>query len=544
MIEGWSATIAVVGMGPRGLGALEALAARLLVRGRSLTVDLYDPFPAAGAGPNFDPAESPLCLLNIPHRDISIRPPEFSRVGAFAEWLDHAPDPDRFPQRAELGRYLESRHADLAGTGALKIHRRNTRVTDLRKGDGTWVLTTEQGEVSNYGDVLLTLGQPPTRPDEQLSGWQDHVLGSEAILASAYPAAQLQGMAQNWAGRTVAIRGLALSAFDVLRVLTAGQGGRFDENGNDYRPSGREPARIVPFSLDGKPPYPKPRTGEWDDRFGPTGAETATFTAALDEAVNADPGRAEACLNGALVPVVHRILGDTGSNARKSRIRDWIETEWDAPGDQESGDAATILAHGIRLAEGAEPPSIGYAVGQVWRKWQNELRRGFNTADHSPDTARAILKFDEGLKRYSYGPPLEAARELSALAEAGIVDLDHAADPEIELIDKGWRLKTAGKAVEASVMIDAVLPSPDLEAIDAPLIEGLRAPGMLCARGEGLAARTAADGTLIDASGDRVEGLCLLGRLALGSVIAADSLHDCFGASADRWADGVLARHS
>jgi len=37
-------------------------------------------------------------------------------------------------------------------------------------------------------------------------------------------------------------------------------------------------------------------------------------------------------------------------------------------------------------------------------------------------------------------------------------------------------------------------------------------------------------------------GLCLLGRLALGSVVAADSLHDCFGEASHRWAEGVVDR--
>ena len=37
-------------------------------------------------------------------------------------------------------------------------------------------------------------------------------------------------------------------------------------------------------------------------------------------------------------------------------------------------------------------------------------------------------------------------------------------------------------------------------------------------------------------------GLAVLGRMASGSVIAVDSIHDCFGAAAERWAEGVAAR--
>ena len=51
-----------------------------------------------------------------------------------------------------------------------------------------------------------------------------------------------------------------------------------------------------------------------------------------------------------------------------------------------------------------------------------------------------------------------------------------------------------------------------------------------------------ADGTVVGRDGAPQAGLYLLGRLSLGSVIAADSLHDCLGAAADRWAEGVMAR--
>ena len=77
--------IAVIGLGPRGVGALEALAAVAETRGLRLSVDVFDPFPAPGAGPNFDPDESPLCRLNIPMRDIDLRAPDSLNVQPLAE---------------------------------------------------------------------------------------------------------------------------------------------------------------------------------------------------------------------------------------------------------------------------------------------------------------------------------------------------------------------------------------------------------------------------------------------------------------------------
>ena len=58
--------IAVVGMGPRGLGALEALAECVEGSGLVIDLDIFDPVAHAGAGPNFSPDQSELCLLNLP----------------------------------------------------------------------------------------------------------------------------------------------------------------------------------------------------------------------------------------------------------------------------------------------------------------------------------------------------------------------------------------------------------------------------------------------------------------------------------------------
>ncbi|MGR3474862.1 MAG: hypothetical protein ACU0CJ_11120, partial [Sulfitobacter sp.] len=171
-------------------------------------------------------------------------------------------------------------------------------------------------------------------------------------------------------------------------------------------------------------------------------------------------------------------------------------------------------------------------------------RAAFNPGNASPQTAKRLIDFDEGLKRYSYGPPLSSARELLALIDAGLVDLSFATNPEITNSAQGWTLQAEGQAAEVSVIVDAVLPAPNLSGIAAPPLPDLISQGLLSPLSSDLAAATAPDGTLRGRDGRPVPGLCLLGRLALGSVTAVDSLHDCFGQSADRWAQGVIDRLS
>jgi uncharacterized NAD(P)/FAD-binding protein YdhS len=194
------------------------------------------------------------------------------------------------------------------------------------------------------------------------------------------------------------------------------------------------------------------------------------------------------------------------------------------------------------MAHDRRAPTTGYVVGQLWRKSQNEIRSAFNSTDVGADTAASLVTFDEGLKRFSYGPPVEASEQLLMLIEDGLVSLQTVDDPDIVLDPSGWRLVEGDDALVARVMIDAVLPSPDLSQITAPLFVDAIEKGLITAVDEGLGARTRPDGSLVTRDGETNAGLCLLGRLSLGSVIATDSLHDCFGASTHRWAEGVLTR--
>ena len=50
--------IAMVGFGPRALGALESLAAQTHEDGIDLQVHVYDPMRWTGAGPNYNPDQS------------------------------------------------------------------------------------------------------------------------------------------------------------------------------------------------------------------------------------------------------------------------------------------------------------------------------------------------------------------------------------------------------------------------------------------------------------------------------------------------------
>ncbi|SMY06316.1 FAD/NAD(P)-binding protein [Flavimaricola marinus] len=537
-------SLAVVGFGPRGLGALEALAVVAKTRNLGVKIDIFDPSDALGAGPNFHPDESPLCLLNIPVRVLEIDPPDILRdqIDPFATWSQTSYAPDDFPPRCDLGAFLRARFGALrtASQGIFDISHIAAKATEVTRTDDGWRIVSGDTDHGPYDEVLLCPGQPATEPDPQLRRWSEHADKNGLDLVPAYPATELVAAAEGWSGRHVAIRGLGLSTHDVLRMLTFGLSGRFE--GGRYVRSGREPARILPFSRDGVPPAPKPATAEIDAMYDLRPNEAEAFQDALAEAVRQGPKPALKTICDVLVSPVMRILTAMEAPHTEATVRQWFDVERSSPGTQDVQDTVVALRTTIEMAHRRLPPSVGYVVGQLWRKLQNDIRSGVNRADLTADTATAIVGFDEAMKRYSYGPPVTASEQLLVLIEDGLVSLQAVDDPDIVLDPVGWRLIEGNDATLAHVMVDGVLPSPSLENIVDPLIRGAVEDGLIAEVEDGFGARTLPDGSLVARNGDANAGLCLLGRLSLGSVIATDSLHDCFGASTHRWAEGVLAR--
>ena len=96
--------VAIVGGGPRGLAAVEALADHM--RDRTVAVTVFETHRAPGAGPNYAPEQTPLNLLNIPLRALDLPAPEHGE--AFETWLDGRYGPNDYPPRAVIGAYLQA----------------------------------------------------------------------------------------------------------------------------------------------------------------------------------------------------------------------------------------------------------------------------------------------------------------------------------------------------------------------------------------------------------------------------------------------------
>ena len=523
--------VAIVGGGPRGLAAVEALADHM--RDRTVAVTVFETHTAPGTGPNYAPEQTPLNLLNIPLRAIDLPVPKHGQ--SFDAWLDGAYGPDDYPPRAVIGAYLRARFAALRERLPMEVI--GHHVVACEPGKGGWLLRTDEGsDHGPFDEVLLCLGHQPVK-DRQIKRWREHAREADAVLCEAYPSAALLA-ATEWQGRTVAIRGFGLAMIDATRALTEGLGGRFETEADGrltYSASGREPARLMPFSLNGIPPAPKPATAAIDRPYVVEERERLAFRKAVTNVIEAGDGDLEPIFD-----VVAGIAGARHTKRGRQAVLDWLRDgageDPDVPDDEHPAEAMKLY---LAMARGEATSSIGYVAGQVWRHLQNDLRIAYNPASKSTAVAEALIPFDDDMKRFSYGPPAEAIARLLALIDAGKLTLRRVDDPDIELVDGGWRIAENGGADIATAMVDSVLAGPDIAKVSSPLMAGLRERGCLAALGKGLGARTGRDGRIIAANGQQVEGLSLLGRLANGSVIATDSLHDCFGEAVRRWASRV-----
>lgn len=526
--------IAIVGAGPRGLALTEALLSEAKDNGTDVAIHLFDPNEQFGAGPNFDPKESDLSLLNLPAYDVDVDGNTGESFSSF--YQQNAGSVEDYPPRSVLGNWLESRFSKISG----QVTKTVSKVSSIEKSDDGWKITTENGKSDDFTHVILAVAQPETAPDRAMARWLSHAEKGSADLRHVYPSRALGEAAKKWAGKSVAVRGFALSCLDALRQLTLAQGGEFTADG--YRASGREPKEIYIFSDDGLSLHPKPLTKELDERFDVTEEERDAFVSAAESALSSEPKDAIHVLFNAMHQPATRILESFEAAPRSEAINTWLNQEVKQPGSQYDVELTELMANSEAMARGEKAPDVGYVLGQIWRKFQDDLSAIFDKTENIPDETRQnLISFDDGFKRYSYGPPVQTFSELRKLIDAGLVKPDFIKSPTVSMTDNGWKLKSSDHEVEVEAMVDAVLEPCSLAAVVDEAVAGLREEGHLSPNPLGGATITT-KGQVVDKSGNPVQGLYLMGRLANGSVLGVDSIRHCFGEGTQRVASALLSQ--
>ena len=569
--------VAVVGVGPRGLAALEALflAKEEYKSSVSIQVRLFEDFKFPGAGPIWNPDQVITNLSNVSERHLfssltgrkeidynGIYIPGFP---SYAEWSQsetqiNESKIDFFPPRATLGLYLyerfESIKRSLLLTGSLTHIKQ--KVVKVSPFENQCKIIDVKNCVYIVDEVVLTVGHQNTQLTNQLEKWKKHASENKSLtlFEDPYPVGALETSAID-TNSIIALRGFGLTMIDQLRALTIGFGGEFVEDFDSelrYIPSEKGPKKILVFSLDGLPPVPKPLTAEIDNWFKPTENEYKAFRNSLDTALKEKQNLKDAAFFihalATLNSSVYRRLGDKARQDNSEKIslqtlsRDLIKnfqlshiliTDLTLPASEQM----QLL---VNMAVGNQEISLDYCLGQVWRYVLGVIYKDYTYLNVNEKILVEIVQLIEASKRYSYGPPVLSLQQLIAVHKAGVLDLNYVLDPKIKLHPDGWELYKNNKSCIADTLVNSVVDPPQLTAVTSKIITSLLANLHVSPVGHKLGLHTLKDGRLYRETGEIIEHIAFLGRLAKSSVIGVDDLIECFGKPVSRWASAIFDR--
>ncbi|GAA5085986.1 3-carboxy-cis,cis-muconate cycloisomerase family FAD/NAD(P)-binding protein [Nocardia iowensis] len=541
--------IAIVGVGPRGLNVFERICANVRDDRNTpgLEVFLIDS-TRVGSGAVWRTDQSPLLLMNTVAAQITIftddtvqmegpvvlGPSLFEwadflvKIGNFADLPEPMYEevrrigPNTYPTRALYGHYLRWAYERTRDRYApwVRAHELTATVTDLRDdATGLQELALDTGDrLCGLHAVVLTQGHLPlTRPTDAGSlPMAARRLGLNYIAPANAADVDLDSVLER---EPVLIRGLGLTFFDYMALLTVGRDGCFKESKGalEYIPSGREPlivagcrrgvphharganekgiaGRHVPVLLDAE------RIAQLRlraDRFGDVDfrrdvwplisreVESVYYTALIADRIS--PRELRRFRDRYFAAATDREAGEVLDDFLVAEQDRW---NWTTVTDPTAGrrfaDPADFqewlldyLDADLRHAELGNVRDPVKAALDVLRDLRNEVRQ---VVDHGGITGRS---YRDDLDRWytpmnaflSIGPPARRIAELAALIRAGTVRIlgpgMHVRVDE----DRGCFVAQAAlvdhSATTARVLIDAWLPYPDLHGTEDPLLRNL-----------------------------------------------------------------------
>ncbi|MGW4123156.1 FAD/NAD(P)-binding protein [Nocardia sp. NPDC004711] len=541
--------IAIVGVGPRGLNVFERICANARQLGISAGVELVlIDSTRVGTGAVWRTDQPAHLLMNTVAEQVTIftddtvemagpveRGPSLyewsnflAKIGNFASLPGDAYaaalriSPESYPPRAFYGHYLRwafertrDRYADW-----VRVSEIVATVVDMRDGPGGFQeLELDTGErLRGLHAVVLTQGHLAEAPPGTAGSLADTAdrLGLTYIPPGNAADVDLDRIPE---GDPVIIRGLGLTFFDYLALLTAGRGGRFKESeaGLEYVASGREPLivtgcrRGIPHHARGE--HQKGVAGRYEPlllnadriarlrhrarKFGDVSfrrdvwphiareVESVYYTRLIADRVS--PHRLASFRDRYLIAPTAE---DAGELLNRFGVPPQDRWDWSALADPTGGRCFTdpgdfhawLLAYldaDVRQARLGNVHGPVKAALDVLRDLRNEVRLvvdhgGIAGSSYRDDLDRWYTPMNAFL---SIGPPAHRISELAALIRAGVVRV---AGPGMRVrADTGHECFVAdsplvGDSVaSAQTLIDAWMPAPDLHRTADPLLRNL-----------------------------------------------------------------------
>ncbi|GGX30672.1 FAD/NAD(P)-binding protein [Aquimarina muelleri] len=563
-------TLAIIGCGPRGLSSLESLLKHLSKSNFIPNIKLFDSYPFFGAGRVWRTDQVETNWINISDKALKslqgrepVKFENFTIPGfpSFIEWFEiHK---FKFPKntfyfipRKVMGEYLMERFNSVKKIlqEQNKIELFELEVSNVVFQDGALLIETPDNEKENADECLITIGHQPTFPSDQIKKW--HKLSKTYGLQLELTPYDIKLDKRIDKNRVIAIRGFGLATLDLFRLFGLNDESKFKENKNDcflrYKHDQISKNTIIPFSLDGLPPVPKPYNIKVDSLFDPEKELTEMFEIKIKNGLKANelfPQYLVETFISTLIPVLNRnpncfLTADFSNQKIKDISSAWLKDscfKHDCILDTDL-EVTSYMKKTVLMAHHKTGISLDYAIGQLWRHLQPSMYKLFSYCGLDDTIMEEIINIDERLKRYSYGPPVDSIKQVIALSDEGVINFDLVKDPEVNASEDGWILKNNESMKKADIMINAVLDSPVLKEINSDIILNLLNNNVLKAVTSSLGVETFEDGQIKTNTYRQNSQIYMLGRNCKGSVLGVDAILECFGKRVEDWAKNCASR--
>jgi biotin carboxylase len=513
-------SVAIIGLGSRGLGVLERIVT-LAPEGRRVRVELIDP-RCDGAGVHHLDQPDYL-LLNTTCAQVSLFPDRLS-VGedtgepgpSLYDWVTgrglrigedgftvgttgREIRPTDFLPRRVLGEYLGWFFDTIQQRAPerVTITRHRAEAVDLGEDGDELVITLSSNEIVRVRHAFLTTGYTPNTNGAQ-----------------PYPMPDtLNGICS---GETVAVAGFGLSAMDLISALTVGRGGRFAGPAGEprYLASGAEPV-ILLYSRTGIPCRARPKVVEFGEPYQPLVFTTKN----IDRLRAANTGPLD--FDRDVLPLVINEIRtayrrcEARLAGRGRQLDEALATATDLTALLDELDTMHGPVDAAALLDGSAEMPLESSL--TYQKWladviRADLAEGVLGFSGSPvkagldilralrDTFRYVVDFGgltpESLDAYTahtipalnravVGPQFERHTELLALIAAGIVATPFGPAPTTRRNERtgGWTVSSTALAEpctrEVDWLVSAHVDLPAVTASASPLLRALSARGWI-----------------------------------------------------------------
>lgn len=532
-------SVAIVGVGPKGLYCLERLLAEFNAKPlrQALDIHLFNRSPHFGASPIYDPEQPEYILVNVSIGEVDLwtaeDPPSAAGRGlGFVDWYHDtfqsqtSLNGDEYLSRAVVGRYLIEgfqRILKQLPTG-VTIWTHVGELIDIQPDGGKYQLefVPEGGNVEKIQahKVLLATGHSRLRPkpeDSRFKEFASRHAGTD-FIPFVYPV--VESMRPVPSGSRVAMKGIGLTFIDAVLELTEGRGGRFErvaEGSLSYYASGREPQSIIVFSRTGLPMTPKaydlplflrPLTfftaaalqrlrlqaldGKIDferDLWDLFESEMELCYYRVEMGPGDDRELLESC--GDDTSAMHRVIDAyLQSHPDKERfdyrqvVDPFTEQRFDGR-EQLNSFVARYMEQEIARARLGQAGCGVKAAIDIWYEVRKQLSSVIQFGGLTPESHRRLFEYHfPRLKRVVFGPPIINIEKLLALLKAGLLDFSVARNPHVltDEVSGCYVLRcdeNPAACEQCEILIDARYPSVNMREDAAPLYRNLCRRGMV-----------------------------------------------------------------